>query len=181
MADIEPWTALGSKLEVSTGVHRPSTFSAFLAATMADSDGQTVVDAGCGAGLVTMAALAAGARHVVAQDYDAAALADTVRNVEEHLGGGARARLSLWESDWRQLAVMHADVLVVNPPQRPAAVLPDVPAEERHLHEGGGADGLDGIRLVLEHAGTTRVRTTAAAVLDITALRFRQWSAPRTV
>lgn len=180
-AEIESWTTLGSQLEASEGVHRPSTFSAFLAATMADCRGQVVVDAGCGAGLVTVAALTAGARHVVAQDYDAAALADTARNVVKHLGNEARSRLSLWEADWRHLAPMRADVLAVNPPQRPTALLPDVPAEERHLHDGGGSDGLDGIRLVLDHAGSTRVRTTAAATLDLTMLDHHGWREPRSI
>lgn len=180
-ARIDPWTELGSKLEVSPGVHSPSRFSAFLAATMADCRGQVVVDAGCGAGLVTVAALAAGARHVVAQDYDPAALTDTVGNTMKHLGNEARARLSLWEADWRQLAPMRADVLAVNPPQRPTPLLAAVPAGERHLHDGGGADGLDGVRLVLAHAGTTRVRTTAAAALDIAVLTSRDWHEPRII
>ncbi|PZT71764.1 MULTISPECIES: 50S ribosomal protein L11 methyltransferase [unclassified Streptomyces] len=179
--EIGPWLALGQKLTASEGVHRPSTFSAVLAATMSDCEGQVVVDAGCGAGLVTVAALAAGARHVIAQDYDRAALVDTARNVSEHLGSEARGRLTLWEADWSQLAPMRADVLAVNPPQRPARLLPDVPADQQHLHSGGGADGLDGIRLILKHARTDRVRTTAAAVLDVGPIALPSQGAMRLI
>ncbi|MEV0200660.1 50S ribosomal protein L11 methyltransferase [Nonomuraea sp. NPDC050691] len=176
---LDHWAAVGRKLEAGPGVHRPSTFSAFLASTMHDTRAQVVVDAGCGAGLVTVAALAAGARHVIAQDYDAAALADTARNVVDLLGHEARERLTLWEADWRLLAPMSADLLAVNPPQRPAVLLPDVPADQRHLHDGGGEDGLDALRLILAHSSAQRVRTTAAAVLDPTALQDPNWTEPR--
>lgn len=148
---------------------------------MNDCQDMTVVDAGCGAGLVTLAALSAGASQVVAQDYDAAALSDTARNVTRVLGPTGRARLTLWESDWRQLGPMCADLLAVNPPQRPAALLPDVPPDQRHLHDGGGPDGLDGIRLVLSHTGATRVRTTAAAALRLETQRFPGWSTPQPI
>ncbi|MEW9555855.1 50S ribosomal protein L11 methyltransferase [Nonomuraea sp. NPDC050783] len=173
------WAAVGRKLEAGPGVHRPSAFSALLASTMRDSRDHVVVDAGCGAGLVTLAALAAGARHVIAQDHDAAALADTARNVVALLGPGARERLTLWEADWRLLAPMSAHLLAVNPPQRPAALLPQVPADQRHLHDGGGEDGLDALRLILAHSSAHRVRTTAAAVLDPSLARHPSWTGPR--
>ncbi|MBC9718888.1 50S ribosomal protein L11 methyltransferase [Streptomyces sp. TRM66268-LWL] len=134
------------------------------------------MDAGCGAGLVTVAALEAGAHHVISQDYDGAALSDTARNVTDLLGSEARNRLTLWEADWSQLAPMHADVLAVNPPQRPAALLPDVPEDERHLHDGGGVDGLAALRMVLAHASTARVRSTAAEVLNVAAMDPSPWA-----
>lgn len=180
-SEIERWAAVGRDLETSPRVHRPSTFSALLAATMADTQGLVVVDAGCGAGLVALAALAAGARHVVAQDYDRAALEDTARNVSRILGAEARSRMTLWECDWTQLGPMNADVLAANPPQRPTELLPDVPPEERHLHDGGGADGLDAVRLILAHAGAARVRTTAAAILRLNESTFPGWSTPRSI
>ncbi|GLX11668.1 50S ribosomal protein L11 methyltransferase [Microbispora sp. NBRC 16548] len=179
--DIERWAEVGRVLLTSDGVHRPSLFSAFLAATMDDCGDLTVIDAGCGAGLVAVAALAAGARHVVAQDYDAKALADTAANVTRVLGPQARSRLTLWEADWSQLRPMNADLLAVNPPQRPAALLPAVPRNQRHLHDGGGPDGLAAIRLVVSHTGAARVRTTAAAALRFDTLVFPGWSAPRCV
>lgn len=159
------------ELTTSEGVHRPSEFSALLASTMSDAWGRTVVDAGCGAGLIALAALSAGASHVIAQDRDAAALRDTAANVERLLGASARERLSLWQADFAQLGVLDADVLAVNPPQRPAHLLGDVELENLHLHEGGGRDGLDGLRLVLAHARCHEVRSTAADVLPLDALR----------
>ncbi len=95
----------------------------------------------------------------------------------DHTADLARAA----EADWRQLGPMAADLLAVNPPQRPTALMPDVPHDQRHLHDGGGADGLDGIRLVLAHTTATRVRTTAAAPLGMGARRFDGWSAPRSI
>ncbi|WP_309112700.1 50S ribosomal protein L11 methyltransferase [Saccharothrix sp.] len=181
ITEIEHWNVVGRKLAVSEGVHRPSTFSALLAATLTDCRNLVVVDAGCGAGLATVAALAAGARHVIAQDYDPAALADTARNVTDVLGPEARRRLTLWEADWTMLTPMKADLLAVNPPQRPSSLLPDVPEDQRHLHSGGGPDGLDGIRTVLSHAGAHRVRTTANAILNLTEASTPGWSAPRKV
>jgi methylase of polypeptide subunit release factors len=182
---VDEWVAVGSDLVTGPGVHRPSPFSAVLASTMASTEGQVVVDAGCGAGLVAVAALSAGAHHVIAQDYDPAALADTAANVERVLGASGRRRLTLWEAHWRHLAPMRADLLAVNPPQRPSRLLDEVDPEVLHLHDGGGHDGFDALRLVLAHARTTAVRTTAAAVLDLPGTSFEDvapgWCAPRPV
>lgn len=164
------WHKLGATLTTSPGVHRPSEFSALLASTMSDVWGRTVVDAGSGAGLIAIAALSAGATHVVAQDRDTAALRDTAANVERLLGTSARDRLSLWQADFAQLDVMDADVLAVNPPQRPAHLLHAVEPEDRHLHNGG-RDGLDGLRLVLAHARCHEVRSTAADALPLAVLQ----------
>ncbi len=46
---------------------------------------------------------------------------------------------------------------------RPGGVEPD----QRHLHEGGGPDGLDTLRLILSHTTAATVRTTAADILPI--------------
>ncbi|HEX6341667.1 50S ribosomal protein L11 methyltransferase [Umezawaea sp.] len=165
------WHRLGTTLTASPGVHRPTEFSGLLASTLSDVWGRTVLDAGCGAGLITVAALSAGATHVVALDRDEAALRDTAANVERLLGASARDRLSLWQADFTQLGVLDADVLAVNPPQRPSHLLDAVEPEDRHLHDGGGRDGLDGLRLVLDHARCHEVRTTAADVLPLETLR----------
>ncbi|MEU3458285.1 50S ribosomal protein L11 methyltransferase [Micromonospora sp. NPDC006766] len=185
LPSLRHWTSIGDELSTSPGVHRPSPFSALMASAVQDTAGQVVIDAGCGAGLVTVAALLAGARHVVAQDYDPSCLADTAANVKRMLGRDARDRLTLWEADWRQLEPMRADVLAVNPPQRPTELLSDVEAELLHLHRGGGPDGFDALRLILRHANSTRVRTTAAAVLDLPAvaddLCADRWALPVAV
>lgn len=173
----QEWHALAATLDVPEGVHRPSPFSAQLATSLPDLTGQVVVDAGSGAGLISLAALAAGADHVIAVDLDLDALAATRANVERVLGDSGR--LSLLQSDFRMLHLVNADVLLANPPQRPARVLEQVPAAERRVHEGGGEDGLDAVRMLLDHACTAQVWTTAAGVLDAGALRHPRWSAPR--
>ncbi len=161
------WHELGQTLHADPGVHRPSEFSSLLASTLEDVGGRTVVDAGSGAGLITIAALAAGADQVVAMDRDAAALESTATNVTRLLGSEVRGRLSLWQADFAQLGVLACDVLAVNPPQRPAGVLDEVEQDQRHLHTGAGDDGLDSLRLVLAHAAAREVRSTAAAALAV--------------
>ena len=165
IAGWQAWHAYGQKLDTGEGVHRPSEFSALLASTLADKAGSTVLDAGCGAGLISLAALMAGAHHVVAMDRDPAALAATAGNVQRLLGDDGRRRLSLWQADFSQLGALAADVLAVNPPQRPESILGGVEVDERHLHSGAGVDGLDSLRLVLANAAATEVRTTAAPAL----------------
>jgi methylase of polypeptide subunit release factors len=157
--------AMAGRLHASPGVHRPSPFSMLLASALPPLTALHTIDAGCGAGLVTIAMLAAGAEGVVAQDYDPNAVADTARNVAEVLGPEAAARVERSATDWRELGALRGDLLAVNPPQRPTAVLPAVPAEEVHLHEGGGDDGLDGLRLVLHHTPTDVVLSTASSLL----------------
>ncbi|MFC7343839.1 50S ribosomal protein L11 methyltransferase [Saccharopolyspora griseoalba] len=181
MRTIDDWTALGAELRTSPGVHRPSAFSALLATAATDCRDQVVLDAGCGAGLVTIAALRSGAERVIAQDHDPAALADTRRNVLGILGAEAADRLDLREADWSEPGQPRADLLAVNPPQRPSALLGDVPAAELHLHDSGGSDGLDGLRTVLAHANADRVRSTAAAILGAGRLRAAGCSVPQRV
>lgn len=177
--DWQGWRDVAAGLTVAPGVHEPSAFSALLASTLSDVGGRTVVDAGSGAGLISVAALRYGARHVVAVDSDAAALAVTAENVERVGGPDARSRLSLWQADFAELGLLRADVLAVNPPQRPTAVLGGVEPGQRHLHVGGGDDGLQTIRLVLRHARSPEVRTTAADVLPVAdALDVDGWQAP---
>lgn len=179
LLDWQGWRRVAGTLAVAPGVHEPSAFSALLASTLSDVGGRTVVDAGSGAGLISIAALRAGARHVVAVDSDAVALAVTAENVERIGGPDARARLSLWQADFAELGLLRADVLAVNPPQRPTAVLSSVEPGQRHLHVGGGEDGLQTIRMVLRHARCSEVRTTAADVLPVTAaLAADGWRTP---
>jgi methylase of polypeptide subunit release factors len=181
-ADWRAWLAFEESLEVAPGVHRPSAFSSLLASTLGGATGRTVLDAGCGAGLITLAALAAGARQVVAMDRDPAALEVTAANVERLLGTEARGRLSLWRADFSQLDVLATDLLAVNPPQRPTAHLDRVEPEQRHLHTGGGEDGRETLGLVLAAAAATEVRTTAAPALRLAEMNPPAgWSRPHPV
>jgi methylase of polypeptide subunit release factors len=157
--------ALGERLRVSPGVHHPSPFSVLLASALPPLDGLRAVDAGCGAGLVTIAMLLRGADGVTAQDRDPAALADTRVNVGALLGTAALERLVCREGDWQEPGVLAGDLVAVNPPQRPSAVLPAIPPAEAHLHTGGGRDGLDGLRLVLRNADADVVLSTASTLV----------------
>ena len=173
-ADLEAWCAVAADLSASPGVHRPSGFSAALAAALPELDGATVIDAGSGAGLISIAALRRGAGHVVALDHDLRALGDTSANVERLLGAEARTRLSLWEASWAHLRLLSCDLTVINPPQRPADLLARTDPAERHLHEGAGDDGLGALRLLLSQA-------TTPAVLAITTSLLRPASASLAV
>jgi methylase of polypeptide subunit release factors len=167
MKDWREWHRLGETLVTGAGVHRPSEFSALLSSTLADVTDLTVLDAGCGAGLITIAALEGGAREVIAMDRDAAALEATAANVTRALGPEASGRLALWEAEFSRLGDREVDLLAVNPPQRPEAILGAVESHNRHLHTGAGPDGLDTLRLVLANAAAGEVRTTAAAALAL--------------
>jgi methylase of polypeptide subunit release factors len=177
------WYDLGLRLEISDGVHAPSRFSALLASTLGDCAGKTVIDAGSGAGLITVAALAAGAEHVIAIDNDPDAVRMTMNNIERILGRAACARVAARELDFSNLDDISADLLAVNPPQRPSQILESVEKDQRHLHEGGGTDGLSTIRLVVRYTIAPTVRTTAAGVLpiDTATVGLDQWNAPRRV
>ncbi|MFG1925238.1 50S ribosomal protein L11 methyltransferase [Cryptosporangium sp. NPDC048952] len=173
MSNWQSWFTLGAALPLAPGVHAPSRFSALLAATLGDCAGRTVIDAGCGAGLITIAALRAGAEHVVAIDADPAAVELTRDNVARTTGDVSPTRLEALQLDFRELARFDADLLAVNPPQRPESILQAVEPDQRHLHEGGGPDGLDTLRLVLKHTTAAIVRTTAADVLPIHTVEVR--------
>lgn len=162
-----PWVPTGDELRVSSGVHRPSTFSRLLAANLPPLDGASIVDVGSGCGLVTVAALARGARHVVALDHDGAALEDTRDNVSRLLGSDATACLSTWQGDWRDLDLLRTDLAVANPPQRPPEVLAATPREERQLHDGGH-DGLAAVRTLVATVRSDRLLLTATSLLRST-------------
>ena len=171
------WAEVAAALDVSrAGVHRPSSFSVHLADVLqrrrTELAGRRVVDAGCGSGLITIAALVGGAAHVVAQDGDREALEAARHNVAALLGAAALDRVSLVECDWTRLGLIRADVLVVNPPQRPTAAQRATDGGEVHLHDGGGHDGVDAMRLVVAAARTDEVISTASSLLDEAPLRI---------
>lgn len=171
------WRRVGASLDAPTGVHRPSIFSAFIAAAIAgdhddqgrssDVEGRVVIDAGCGAGLVTIAALRSGASHVIAQDRDPAALHATAANVRAAGGGRFGDRVEFAEGDWTKLGELRGDLVVVNPPQRPSRLIAATPTGERHLHDTAGEDGADALRIVLGHADSDGVVSTMSSLLDL--------------
>jgi methylase of polypeptide subunit release factors len=144
-------------IHVSAGVHEPSAFSELLVDGLPDVAGLRVVDAGAGAGAVTLALLAGGAAEVIALDASPLALADTERNVASH---SDPARLRTVCGDFAELSAIEADLVATNPPQRPRAVWSRLPAEEAAEHAVAGEDGLDALRRIV--AATRAPRIVAA-------------------
>ena len=130
---------------------RPRPFTQALVTALPRVDGLDVIDAGCGAGAVTVALLRRGAAHVSAWDIVPAAIDDTLENVSAPRRSGARRPRTSESFDG--LADVPADLLVTNPPQRPRAVWEQLPADAR----GVGAGGEDGLE-ELESSSPARAR-----------------------
>jgi methylase of polypeptide subunit release factors len=139
--------ALVDELTWSEGVHAPSAFSALLVDALPDPHGLVCVDAGCGAGLVTVSLLRRGARSVFGFDKDRYAVADARANVARLAPDPRRARLRI--GGFAELSGEPCDMLVCNPPQRPRALWDDLERSEQRAHFVAGDDGLGAVRLVL--------------------------------
>jgi precorrin-6B methylase 2 len=147
-------------IRVSPGVHTPSPFTQALVAALPRVDGLSVIDAGCGAGSVTVALLRRGAAHVSAWDIVPAAIDDTLENVARHADP---SRLSTHLGSFDQLADVPADLLVTNPPQRPRAVWKHLPADARGIG-AGGEDGLEALETILAKTAAPRVITSISTL-----------------
>jgi methylase of polypeptide subunit release factors len=135
------------ELRWSEGVHAPSPFSSLLVDSMPDPLDRVCVDAGCGAGLVTVALLRRGAGEVFAFDKDRYAVADARANVARLTPEPQRARFRI--GGFAELAGEPSDTLLCNPPQRPKALWHDLPRAEQRPFFVAGDDGLGAVRLVL--------------------------------
>jgi hypothetical protein len=135
------------ELRWSEGVHAPSEFSALLVDSMPDPRDRVCVDAGCGAGLVTVALLRCGAREVIAFDKDRYAVADARENVARLTSEPQRAHFRI--GGFAELAGEPCDMLLCNPPQRPKALWSDLERAEQRPFFVAGDDGLGAVRLVL--------------------------------
>jgi methylase of polypeptide subunit release factors len=114
-------------LEVPEGVHVPPLSSIDLAKLLDVRPGETVLDLGCGSGLLSIAAAKLGAKRVVAIDIDPRSLAATVKNARQN-GVQERIRVlagSWFEAlrDWSQSGGNNKqfDVIIATPPQTPGA------------------------------------------------------------
>jgi methylase of polypeptide subunit release factors len=135
------------ELRWSEGVHAPSAFSALLVDSMPDPSGLVCVDAGCGAGLVTVALLRRSAREVFAFDKDRYAVSDARQNVARLAPDPRRARIRI--GGFAELSGEPCEMLLCNPPQRPRALWDDLPRGEQRPFFVAGDDGLGAVRLVL--------------------------------
>ncbi|HET6174621.1 MAG TPA: methyltransferase [Gaiellales bacterium] len=149
-------------IRVSPGVHTPSPFTQALITALPRVDGLDVIDAGCGAGAVTVALLLRGAAHVSAWDIVPAAIEDMLENVRRHADPD---RVTPHLGSFDSLRDVDADLLVTNPPQRPRAVWEQLPADARGVG-AGGEDGLEQLELIL---ASTRAPRVIASISTLTA------------
>jgi methylase of polypeptide subunit release factors len=147
-------------VRVSPGVHTPSPFTQALMSALPRVDGLDVIDAGCGAGAVTVALLWRGAAHVSAWDIVPAAIEDTRENVRRH---AEPTRVTYHLGSFDRLADEDADLLVTNPPQRPRSVWEQLPADARGIG-AGGEDGLEKLALILASTRAPRVITSISTL-----------------
>ena len=140
-------------IRVSFGVHTPSPFTQALIAALPRVDDLDVIDAGCGAGAVTVALLLHGAAHVTAWDIVPAAIEDTLENASRYADA---SRVTPRLESFEKLADTPADLLVTNPPQRPRSVWEQLPADARGIG-AGGEDGLEKLEVILARTCAPRV------------------------
>jgi methylase of polypeptide subunit release factors len=143
-----------SELRWSEGVHAPSAFSELLVDSLPDPVGLACVDAGCGAGLVTIALLRRSARSVFAFDKDRGSVRDARANVARLAPDPGRARVR--SGGFAELSGEPCDLLLCNPPQRPAALWADLDRSAQKPFFVAGEDGLGAVRLVLARTSTER-------------------------
>ncbi len=148
-------------MRVSPGVHTPSPFTQALIAALPRVDGLDVIDAGCGAGSVTVALLRRGAGHVSPWDIMPAAIADTLENVRRHADP---ERVTPHLESFDGLAHATADLLVTNPPQRPRVVWEQQAADARGVG-AGGEDGLEMLEIILAGTRAPRVITSISTLV----------------
>jgi SAM-dependent methyltransferase len=139
--------ASADELRWSEGVHAPSDFSRLLVDSAPDPRDRACVDAGCGAGLVTVSLLQRGAASVFAFDKDRYAVADARANVARLAPDPRRARFRI--GGFAELSGEPCDMLLCNPPQRPRALWEDLERPAQRPHFVAGDDGLGAVRLVL--------------------------------
>ncbi len=100
--ELDPGLAFG------TGTH-PTTALCLKWLDSIDLKGQTVIDFGCGSGILAVAALLLGAKQAITTDHDPQALQATLDNARKN---HVESRLEIKEP--RQMPVIQADILLAN-------------------------------------------------------------------
>ncbi len=139
-------------LQVPKGVHVPPSSSIDLAKLLDVQPGETVLDLGCGSGLLSIAAAKLGAKHVVAIDVDPRALDTTIDNAKRN---GVEEKIQVLGGSWFEAlkeggnskdTLRQFDVIIATPPQTPGLR----PFGPRY----GGLDGTDHLFSILNQAPT---------------------------
>ncbi len=122
------------ELLIPEAVHMPPPSSISLAGLIDVMPGETVLDLGCGSGLLAIAAAKLGAGRVVATDVAPAALAATRENARRN---GVEDRIEIRAGDWFAAIgpAERFEVIMATPPQTPGPR----PGGPRY----GGWDGAD--------------------------------------
>jgi len=129
-------------LAFGTGTH-PTTALCLEWLDGIDLHGKTVIDYGCGSGVLAIAALKLGAAHVIGIDNDAQALTATAENAARN---GVSAHVSVYLPD--AVPLREADILVANILAGP---LHELAPRFAGLLKRGGALALSGILSGQEH------------------------------
>jgi D-alanine-D-alanine ligase len=125
------------ELEIPEKVHAPPDSTLVLSELLDVHEGEQVLELGCGAGLLSIAAAKLGAARVVATDMDPRALESTGRNaLENGVAGRIEIRAGFWYEAVR--ANEKFDVIIATPPQTPG-----------HFAFGPRYGGFDGTRHLL--------------------------------
>ncbi len=137
-------------LEIPEGVHIPPSSSIDLAKLLDIQTGETVLDLGCGSGLLAISAARLGADPVVAIDIDPKALSATASNAQRN---GVATKIHPLAGSWFEVLreagglrniPKKFDVIIATPPQTPGAR----PFGPRY----GGPNGTDHLFAILEQA-----------------------------
>ncbi|MDO9559480.1 MAG: 50S ribosomal protein L11 methyltransferase [Syntrophales bacterium] len=135
-------------LRIPAGVHHPPPSTLELAARLDVQEGDRVLDLGCGAGLLAIAAARLGAGHVVAADIDPRALEATRQNA---LANGVADKIEICAGAWYEALNGRSagdaglfDVIVATPPQ--------VPGHHAFGPRYGGPDGTRHLFKILQGA-----------------------------
>ena len=137
-------------IEVPNGVHVPPPSSIDLAKWLDVKPGETVLDLGCGSGLLSIAAAKLGAKQVLAVDIDPKALMTTSHNAKQNgVGEKIQVLVGSWfealrEDSFSGTSPKKFDVIIATPPQ--------TPGPRPFGHRYGGLDGTDHLFTILDQA-----------------------------
>ena len=157
------------ELLIPQAVHMPPPSSIELARLLDVQPGETVLDLGCGSGLLSIGAAKLGASQVIATDVDPSALAAARENASIN---GLEGRIEFREGSWFETVGEEErfDVIVATPPQTPG------PAP--HGSRYGGWDGTDHLISIIAgaaaHLNPLRGRLWLLAISLANPVRLRQ-------